>query len=255
MLLLVMLTGIHSSLVIVTVSRVWNSVIEENYQACRRNRIRFIWIKHTESADDGIILSLQKNEIGLCVLEVQCNAAYMEVFLFKALFYLDLDSWILLVASDELISNHSINLIILELNDLNENITYGINRLWVKFIGKNYYYSLIPTAPDSKCDHQYRLFKIKNLKEDRNIHSPGFKFKRRSNLDSGISLIHLIWEMESLEDRISKIKKYDEVSMGAGRGKLRYYLPEIFQDKEHFWTKLSENDHVDLMKWREITSG
>jgi hypothetical protein len=246
---------IQSPLIIVTVSKSWNSVIEENYKSCKKNRLTFIWIKHKISEDNEIIFSLQTDKTGLQVLEVQCNASYMEVFLYKALSYMDLNNWCLLLASDELISTDSINLILFELDALNDRTTYGINRLWVKYFPEDFYFSLIPVASESRCDYQYRLFRLKNLREDRNIHSPGFKFKRKSTLNSKISLIHLIWEMESLEERISKIKKYDAVSIGAGRGKLRYYLPEIFQDEEHSWAKLSDHDQVTVKKWYKTNYG
>lgn len=249
MILFVVPRNIQSPLVIVTVSQSWNSVIEENYKSCKRNRLTFIWINHKISEDDKIVFSLQTDKTGLQILEVRCKASYMEVFLYKALLYLDLDNWCLLLASDELISSNSIDLIRLELNALNDKTTYGINRLWIKYFPQDFYFSLIPTSLESRCDYQYRLFKLKNLKEDRNIHSPGFKFKRKSTLNLEISMMHLIWEMESLEERISKIKKYDAVIVGAGRGKLRYYLPEIFQDEEHSWTKLSDHDQVTVKKW------
>jgi hypothetical protein len=128
---------------------------------------------------------------------------------------------------------------------------YKFKRLWIKKFGKNYCYSSISVSSNGDPDYQPRLFFPDKHKEDLEIHTVGFKYKKSRLLDSNISILHLIWELENVNKRLIKIKKYNEISPGAGSSKLRYYLPEIFPNQN--WTTLLKDDQDILKIWTNTT--
>jgi hypothetical protein len=239
-------------LVVVTVSRSWNSIIEQNFQTCIRNGVKFVWINHFLEPNKELNFEFKKDSSELIILNVECGAEYVEAFLYRALKHIGLKDWCLLIAGDELISSESISKIIKKIDFLNEKTIYAINRLWIMHRFDGYYYSNNAAALSGGFDYQFRLFKTSKLKEDSGLHTPGFKVKKSVNLELSIDIIHLIWELEDISQRIDKIKKYDSISMGGGRGKLRYYLPELFLDSEHRWTKLDAANEGIVDSWKKI---
>jgi hypothetical protein len=64
----------------------------------------------------------------------------------------------------------------------------------------------------------------------------------------------LIWIIENLNERIEKIKSYEEILSNAGLSKLRYYLPEIFPEAIHDWTLLNPDDQFIVSEWFMLDS-
>lgn len=236
------------TLTFVIVSKQWNSVIEDTFLKCRSLDINFLWIKHLDSSDKSITFNLKNESNGLLILECYSADNYIEKFLFKALSLLNLPTWYFLIASDEFISTESMYKLKNFTPNLDQRFVYRCNRFWIKLIGQDFFYSTLATADGSNYDYQYRLFNLKHLKADERIHTPGFSVKRFKDLEDGISIIHLPWIIESTDDRIKKINRYEEIQKGAGTGKLRYYLPELFPDSQHKWQKLSSNSNRELSK-------
>jgi hypothetical protein len=236
------------TLTFVVASKHWNSVIEDTFLKSKSLGIKLVWIKHLSSSDGTTTFNVSTQSKDLMILECYNSDDYIEKFLFKSLSFLNLSTWYFLIASDEFISTESMS----KLNDLSssldEKYVYRCNRLWIKLVNQDFFYSALTTAVGSSYDYQYRLFNLKYLKPDERIHTPGFYVKRFKNLEDDISILHLPWVIESINERIDKIRRYENILKGAGIGKLRYYLPEIFSDTEHKWQKLPNNSNRELSK-------
>ena len=239
-------------IVLVTVSQKWNSIIEQNLQTCINNDMSLIWIHHQKYNGSESVPNFVEISRHLKILEVTSKANYVEAFLFKALEFINESNWCFLVASDELISDQLLKEIFYQLNNFNDKYVYAITRLWIKKINGYYSSSKIAVSSESDHDFQYRIFKTEHQSENTKIHSPGFVLKKTKLVITNNSLLHLAWEVENIWDRIEKIKRYDSISPNAGRGKLRYYLPEIFSDAEHDWQKLDSFDQQLLDSWQQI---
>ena len=233
-------------------SKRWNSVMQTNLLTCKKNKIKFIWIKHLTSNSSSFKFTL-KNNRDLTILEVSTDKTinHAEAFLFESLKYLGLKKWYLRIDSDELISLKYLKLIQNSIPYLDSGTVYKFKRLWIKKIGKNYCYSSISVSSNGDPDYQPRLFFPDRYEEDLGIHTVGIKYKKSRLLDSNISILHLIWELENVNKRLTKIKKYNEISPGGGSSNLRYYLPEIFSN--HNWITLLNDDQNILEIWSNVT--
>lgn len=232
----------------VVASKHWNSIIEDTFLKCKSLDINFLWIKHLGSFDGTTTFNVSSQSRDLMILECYSNDNYIEKFLYKSLSFLNLSTWYFLIASDEFISTESISKLNELIPNLDEKYVYRCNRLWVKLDNKDFFYSTLSTGLGSSKDYQYRLFNLKYLKSDERIHTPGFYVKRYKNLEDDINILHLPWVIESTTERIKKIRRYEDILKGAGVGKLRYYLPEIFSDIDHNWQKLPLDSNGELIK-------
>jgi hypothetical protein len=110
----------------------------------------------------------------------------------------------------------------------------------------------VAKASNGEADNQLRIFHTDYVSEDRNLHTPGFRYKKKKQLDLRQNLVHVIWEVQNVESRIQKIRHYEELESGAGVGKLRYYLPEVFPDSFHIWSPLENQSAVDILnQWAD----
>jgi len=244
----------NDDLTFVTVSKKWNSVMQLNLTNCEKLKIPFLWIKHIEVHSDNIELDFSKNSDYFSILECKSSATYLEKFFFKAIEFLDYESWFLRIDSDELLSQKSLSAIKGSISELNSKYVYRIKRLWIKKLDDCFFYSNNAKSTQEKSDFQYRLFYSRNVLLDSKIHSPGIVIKKFKNLDQDLAIIHLIWIIENLNERIEKIKSYEEILSNAGISKLRYYLPEIFPEAIHDWTLLNPDDQLIVNEWFMLDS-
>ena len=205
------------TLTFVVVSKYWNSVIEDTFLKCKTLGVKLVWIKHLSSSDGTSTFNISTQSKELMILEYYSSDDYIEKFLFKSLSFLNLSTWYFLIASDEFISTESIS----KLNDLSssldEKYVYRCNRLWIKLMNQDFFYSALATAAGSSYDYQYRLFNLKYVKSDERIHTPGFSVKRFKNLEDDIVILHLPWVIENINERIDKLRRYEIIC-------LRYFL-------------------------------
>lgn len=233
-------------LTFVTASRSWNDIIEDCYNKCLSLDINFIWINHLDSHNGDTSFKITSQSKNLIVLNCYSSDNYLEKFLFKALNFLNLDTWYFLIADDEFISRNSISKLKAISPGLDENFVYRCNRIWVQDLRGEFFYSSLATQIGQKFDYQYRLFNLKHLKPNELIHTPGFIVRKFKTLSEDVNILHLPWLLESFEQRVAKVKKYEEISPGAGIGKLRYYLPELFPEKQHSWKRISDELSLEL---------
>ena len=236
-------------LTFVTVAKKWNSVMEYNLENCKKNNIPFLWVKHVDTISEEFEFSFSQNSTYFSILECKSSKNYVEGLLFWAIQFLNCESWFLRIDSDELLSCNSISVIKDSIPNLDIKYVYRLKRLWIQRITQDYFYSKNAKKIGDKHDFQSRLFYSKTIVLDDKIHSPGFVVKKFHDLDQGVAIIHLVWIIANLKERIEKIKSYEIISLNAGVSKIRYYLPEIFSETTHGWTLVNSEDQLAVEEW------
>jgi hypothetical protein len=238
-----------SNLTFLTVSKKWNSVMDYNFGNCIKNNIPFLWVKHIEGDSENIEFTFSQNSSHLSILECKSSGSYIEALLFKSIQFLNSESWYLRIDSDELLSHNSLLQIRHSITECNVRYVYRIKRLWIQKINEKYFYSNNAKTSGEKYDLQYRLFYSKTVTLDEKIHTPGFALKKFKDLDQDIAILHLVWIIENLQERIKKIQSYENISVNSGVSKIRYYLPEIFSESVHNWTSLNSDGELSIEEW------
>jgi hypothetical protein len=212
--------------------------------------LKVLWLKHTrtdskrEFSPDGDNYSSSNLE----VLNCQTSDEHAEGFFLDGILSTDYQGWILRLDDDELVTKEFLNSLLLILDSLNPKIVYSLPRIWVRKICDIWCQSKLAKASNSDTDNQVRLFHTNYVSADKNLHTPGFSYRKKKELNLGQNLVHLIWEIQNVESRIQKIRHYEELQSGAGVGKLRYYLPEVFPDSLHVWPPLENQSEVDILE-------
>ncbi len=211
--------------------------------------LNVLWLKHNRTTLNRSF-SLEGIDYGYSNLEVmKCETEdeHAEGFFLDGILSSPYKGWVLRLDDDELVTKELLNSLMLRLDSLNPKIAYSISRIWVRRINEIWCQSKLAKASNGEADNQIRLFHTDYVSVERNLHTPGFRYKKKKQLDLGQNLVHVIWEVQNVESRIQKIRHYEELESGAGVGKLRYYLPEVFPDSLHIWLPLENQSEVDIL--------
>jgi hypothetical protein len=213
--------------------------------------LNVLWLKHTRTnLNRSFSLGGGGVDYGFSNLDVmKCETSdeHAEGFFLDGILAAEYKGWVLRLDDDELVTKELLNSLMLRLESLNPKIVYSIPRIWVRRINEIWCQSNVAKASNGKADNQLRIFHTDYVSEDRNLHTPGFRYKKKKQLDLRQNLVHVIWEVQNVESRIQKIRHYEELESGAGVGKLRYYLPEVFPDSLHIWSPLENQSEVDIL--------
>lgn len=248
------------NLTILTVSPNFSLSMNMNKNIALKIGANFCWVKHVNNSLETKITRLTQNNSsrsGGLFFEYEFATANIADFYNHAILYNVADMisdnnskhWFLWVDSDELVSLKLVEDVFYELPKMQVKINYGIPRIWVKKIQNSWCSSRIAVSGNQTVDWQYRLFNPMGVTPDFGVHK-NFKFKKRDELTTKQSILHLIYEVEGLESRCNKIAGYEEVERGAGISKLRYYLPEIYSNSQLYWKKCSYYEAEYLDSWR-----
>ena len=105
----------------------------------------------------------------------------------------------------------------------------GVPRRWLRLGNSEHCeYSSHPLLRwlDDRMDIQWRLFQPDQVDYLTDIHSAGFRVESYDLVPEEAYLVHFDWILRSYEQRLSKIKKYDEQKPGAGTNFRDLYLWE-----------------------------
>lgn len=241
-------------LIVATVSQTWNSVMNFNYTNARINNHNFLWIKHiirrTLSTKYRIIQDFQPN---LSIVEVHTRSGIVESFMHKALQTYLPSRWHILLANDEIIPLEIFGSDLLE--TLHESTIYSIQRKWIASKDKglkngNWSFSKLPSRNSEFLDMQFRLVVPEAHGPDRRIHSCCFRYQSSKIFpNTATSILHLDWLMKSPLQRFQKLVNYEKSRKGAGFSRIKYYLPELFDDQQHDWQACSMEERSILDSW------
>jgi hypothetical protein len=221
----------------------WTDEMEFVLNECKLADVDIVWIKH------GTIEIVPPQSVR--VINFTGAAMHAEDFFYRSIIEIEDDCWILRVDNDEILGSNTLLEMKKSVRSLSENTIYGIPRIWLKKIKNEWFKSLRTKANDSNYDYQYRLFNLKSVKEDRRIHTPGVIAKKKKAFKDLQPLIHVIWEVSNLEERILKIQSYENIEEGAGIGKIRYYLPELYPQNVG-WERLNEPELEVVKRWSDV---
>ena len=217
--------------------------------------IEMLWLKHVKSNSKRTFSMVELNEESpqLRVVHCQTSDRHAEGFFFQGVIFSGHSGWVLRLDDDEIVSLEMLHEIINQLNTLNPRIAYSLPRIWIRKRESVWHQSSMAKPSQGDYDKQIRLFHTDFATADTKLHTPGYKFKKSRDLKCGLNIIHLIWEIENLESRANKINNYESLEAGAGIGKLRYYLPEVFPDDRHKWKQLENQCEIDTLDaWAKI---
>jgi hypothetical protein len=218
----------------------WTSAMEFMLEACTLRNIDFYWIKHGTQFS-----SPQNNAI---IIEFLDEATYAEQFFFDCIEKIEEESWILRLDSDEVLSPDYLTCLKIQVEGLDRKTIYGLPRIWVQKINSEWKKSNRAKSLQATSDFQYRLFHSSGVCADRRIHTSGISAKYKFLLKNPQPIIHLLWVTSSLDSRIAKIRQYESIKEGAGIGKIRYYLPEVYPLTSG-WEKLENLELSVLESW------
>jgi hypothetical protein len=221
-------------------SRRWTSAMEFVLNECSPLGIKVYWIKH------GKLGSAKPKNVE--ILNYLGKAGHAEEFFFNSIREIKTDGWILRLDDDEVLGEKTLLAIKNLIPSLSADTIYGVPRIWVRRIGKTWFKSRRTKPQDSDSDYQYRLFRPNYVKADLRIHTSGVLAKRKKKISQLEPIIHVIWEVSTLEERILKIREYESVETGAGIGKIRYYLPELYPT-DSSWEKLNSSEIRTTKRW------
>ena len=248
------------NLTILTVSPNFSLSMNMNKNIALKIGANFCWVKHVNHCLETKITRLTQNNSSQSegtFFEYEFATTNITDFYNHAILYNVADMisdnnskhWFLWVDSDELISLKLIEDICFELPKMKITTNYGISRIWVKKIDNSWCSSQIAVSNNKTVDWQYRLFNPIGVSPDFGVHK-NFKFKKKCELITKQSILHLIYEVEGLESRCKKIAGYEEVEPGAGISKIRYYLPELYSNSQAYWNKCSDYEAEYLDSWK-----
>jgi hypothetical protein len=216
---------------------------------CKILSLNVLWLKHirTNSPRDFTREEINYGSSNLEVIKCKTADEYAEGFFLDGILSTKYKGWILRLDDDELVTAEFLDSLLLRLDSLNPKIAYSIPRIWVRRINSIWCQSKLAKASNRETDNQIRLFHTSYVSENKNLHTPGFSYKKTKVLNLGHNLVHLIWEIQNVDSRIQKIRHYEELQSGGGVGKLRYYLPEVFPDSRHIWPPLENQSEVNIL--------
>jgi hypothetical protein len=228
-------------LVIFFYSQTWTAEMHYIYEICKNLGIDFLWLFTGKSNKKEIYALLKKQNvqdfrnIHLITQNIKDHVNTPVMYQMLKL-YCEKNVWFLRLDNDEIIS--APNLLNMQefIKDCNQSVTFGIGRIWINKINNQYYFSKIAKTIGQKYDIVYRLFKLKNVRPVTGMHSGGVGPRVKHNYNLSTLINHHTYLNENLESRINKIKRYEDISSGAGLSKLRHYLPEIYPS--NIWEKL-----------------
>lgn len=248
------LTKSDSKLIIAIPSSRISPSMEFMLEVLLNANLDVLWLQHSRNKQSrNFTVQIEsKNYFNLHTIKCETSDHHAEGFFLDGIFATTYSGWVLRLDDDELATKEFLESLVNVLDELNPKIAYSFPRIWVKRQGKIWLQSKLAKASKGETDNQIRLFHTDHVSVDKGLHTPGFKYKKSRKLNLGHNLIHLIWEIESIDSRILKVRKYEELTPGAGIGKLRYYMPELFPDERHEWTKLKNQFEVDtLEQWNQ----
>ena len=241
---------------VVTVSQELTNVMKNNIEMAQAVGVNYLWVKHITDSNSTSIGKLQNQEVDqseIFLIEFKTKSAedfYNSAILYQAaITFLNSGKgdWFFWIDSDELIEYRMIVGLKNTLKSLNKKTVYGVPRLWVKNFENRWFSSGIARSNKSEFDLQYRIFNPSGIKPDYGLHK-NFKVKKFKQLEYFGDILHLIYEIEQLEDRCNKIAYYESIEEGSGLSKLRYYLPEVFSKAKINWTEVSKEQKDILNK-------
>ena len=137
-------------------------------------------------------------------------------------------SWVLRLDDDEFPSLRLLHWIKKYIADA-ETPVIGVPRRWLRLGNSgSCEYSNHPLLRwlDDRMDIQWRLFQPGEVEYKTDIHSAGFQVLSYNLVPNDAYLVHFDWILRSYEQRLSKIKKYDDQKVGAGTDFRELYLWE-----------------------------
>lgn len=217
--------------------------------------IEMLWLRHTRTDSARLFTPVELNAKVPQLKVVNCETSdrHAEGFFLEGVLSSGHSGWVLRLDDDELISQELLHKIMSNVESLNPRMAYSLPRIWIRKRDSTWHQSFMAKPSRGHSDRQIRLFHTDHALVDTKLHTPGFKIKRSKDLNLGLNIIHLIWEIEDLESRIHKIRGYESIEPGAGVGKMRYYLPEVFPDSRHNWLPLENQSEIDTLNaWAKI---
>lgn len=237
-----------SKLVFVVFSPEFTPAMEISYKYALDFGIECIWIRHAR-ADCASTVPEISNSIKVRVLN--SRERFLESFLYDECRLIDPQALFIVCASDEIFTPELFQRIV-EMNG-ERGIRWesvGVNRIWVKKRLNDWFFSTLPSKEG--FDIQYRIFSPSRTKALRKVHTPGFKMRGKRSLIEGFNIVHLDWQVNSVEDRRNKLLYYDELQPGQFLSKFRYYLPECFTENELNWQIVPHSERNSLSEYEVL---
>ena len=224
-------------------------------EICDALDIEMLWLKHIRTDSTRLFTIGESSEEfpPLTVVNCQTSDQHAEGFFLEGVISSRHSGWVLRLDDDELISQELLQNITHKLDSLKPKVSYSLPRIWIRKRDSIWHQSFMAKPSQGDSDRQVRLFHTDHVIVDKKLHTPGFKIKKSKDLNLGLNIIHLIWEIENLESRVNKIRSYETLEPGAGVGKLRYYLPEVFPNHRHKWRPLENRSEIDTLDaWEKM---
>jgi hypothetical protein len=221
----------------------WIAAIVEAYQ---RLGIQPLYLYDTRSSDDT--LAVLEAE-GAAVISVTPTFDRVESLLYSARNAMDTE-WIIRFDDDELPSRALLNWFHRSLVRVEEpSVAFsGRNALFLEErLGysrlKDYYFH--PRCPAYLAPY-WRAFRPDKVHFTDEIHTPGFGISEFATAPASAFFAHFDWILRTFDQRVAKVKRYDQQSPGTGWAFARFGLPELHTTKDLHWTPF-ETDEFDCL--------
>jgi hypothetical protein len=241
----------HPSLVVYCPSEIWTLEMEHNLSLANKSGAKFIWARFLSSPLTQIThVDRPKIRIRDNLIVVNFPWSYKEhltkyrsISALRKLIINELDLldwrnlWILGLDNDEVVEDLLFSKISGELKNLNSITAYTFDRLWVVKLDGLWRKNNLAKTSGMENDVQCRLYKLTTAFGTNDYHNNTFFFKKRKFVTE-YPIYHSAYKEDQLS-RLNKVLNLDEINLGVGSTKRRYYLPESFDlEFEEKWTTL-----------------
>ena len=96
-------------------------------------------------------------------------------------------------------------------------------------------------------DPQWRGFVPARVRFTDALHTPGFEIASYAVIPEAAHFVHFDWILRSREERMAKIRRYEQQSSGSGWSFAQFYLPELHTDEAARWTVMEGDEFAPLL--------
>ena len=217
------------------------------YHAYQRLGIDPIYLFDTRSDDcTGELL----NSLGAVVVPVRPKHDRVEAML-EMTHNIASDAWIIRFDDDEMPSSSLISWLDQNISGIKEHalaisrrdVLLRDNCLCYSRMELYYFHPLFLTY----LNPQWRGFIPNHVKFTNAIHTPGFEFSSFATIPESAYFVHFDWMLRSQDERIGKLRRYEQQSPGSGWRFAQYYLPELIESGSARWTPIDSDEFAPLL--------